>query len=270
MCGKPFERGGETYSCQAPLLPENKFCSVCFPSDHKKRNRQFDVEKNKKIAEEKKKQEAKARQLEVKKNKKIAEEKKKQEARQKQQELTEKIENKYKIRFEKEKIKAVEIIKKESTKELQKQKLRHTKELEKLSDEIAELRIENTLLKNKLHQNQPPSGPSEKTDNCFYCSNWAVADKTKTPANPCVRQREKGSYYCESHQPDSSVLKLTKLKKLDYETYGHKVKLHFIREWLKSTGELLENEDLVVDLEKFCSNQGMCFYCCLFFAFLII
>ena len=89
VCGKPFERGGETYSCQDSLLPENEFCSVCFPSNHKKRNRQLDVEKKKKIAEEKKKEETKTRQLEVEKKKKIAEEKKKQEALKKRQELTE-------------------------------------------------------------------------------------------------------------------------------------------------------------------------------------
>ena len=175
-----------------------------------------DFEKlERKIADEKKKQEAEARRLEVEKKKKIAYEKKKQEARKKLQELTEKIENKYKSRFEKEKIKAIEIVKKESANELQKQKFRHAKELEKLSDEIAELRTKNTLLKNKLHQNQTQSGPSERTDTCFYCSNWAIADKKKKPANPCEQQRERGSYYCEHYQPDSSILKLTPAKKLD-------------------------------------------------------
>ena len=122
VCTNSFERGGKTYLCQAPLLPENEFCSVCFPTKHKTRNRQLDVEKKRKIADEKKKQEAEARRLEVEKKKKIAYEKKKQEARKKLQELTEKIENKYKSRFEKEKIKAIEIVKKESANELQKHK----------------------------------------------------------------------------------------------------------------------------------------------------
>ena len=58
VCTNSFERGGKTYLCQASLLPENEFCSVCFPSKHKTRNRQLDVEKKRKIAGEKKKQEA--------------------------------------------------------------------------------------------------------------------------------------------------------------------------------------------------------------------
>ena len=65
VCTNSFERGGKTYLCEAPLLPENEFCSVCFPSKHKTRNRQLDVEKKRKIADEKKKQVAEARRLEV-------------------------------------------------------------------------------------------------------------------------------------------------------------------------------------------------------------
>ena len=81
--------------------------------------------------------------------------------------------------------------------------------------------------------------------------------------HPCEQQRLRGSYFCKS-QPDSSVLKLTPAKKLDYKTHGYKVVLNFAR-------KALQDEELVVDLNKFCSDQGIFFIVgCFSLLFLII
>lgn len=236
-CSRKYDIGGKIYVCGKPLIAGNDFCVVCQPKEHTKKNKEIEL-KLKKIAQEKKKIDAEARRQETASLKKIAQEKKKENAKTRQEDLENKMKNKLMADFERDKKKLSEA---------------YETEIEILVNENDDLKYENLQLQNQLNQFKKPSKPTKAIDNCFYCSNWRDYKRAKDTTMPCTFRRVRGSYYCENHQANSKTFNWNRETRNNYLSYGHKVKYNYLT-------RIFNNDDLVIPLDKFSDDKGICFF----------